>query len=74
MYRNQYCLFNDDIQGTAAAALAGLLACKEHTGRPVSAETFLFYGAGAVSFRLRSSVPFLYAFSTKHSRTVLAKS
>ncbi|VDN05931.1 unnamed protein product [Thelazia callipaeda] len=48
-YREKYCVFNDDIQGTAAAVLAGLLACRQHTGRPLSAEKFIFLGAGAAA-------------------------
>lgn len=48
-YRDKYCTFNDDIQGTAAVAVAGILASKRITKKRISENKFVFLGAGEVS-------------------------
>jgi malic enzyme len=46
-YRNDLLSFNDDVQGTGAVALAGIIAAMKITGAEITEQKFLIYGAGA---------------------------
>ena len=45
-YRHTHCTFNDDIQGTAAVALAAVLAGVNVTGMPLADHRIVIFGGG----------------------------
>lgn len=48
-YREKVLCFNDDIQGTASVALAGILGSEKISGRKLTQEKIMFLGAGSAA-------------------------
>jgi malate dehydrogenase (oxaloacetate-decarboxylating)(NADP+) len=48
-YRDTICTYNDDMQGTAAMALAGILAGLRISGQALCEQRFLFLGGGSAA-------------------------
>src|ERR1700726_5090618 len=48
-YRDRICTYNDDIQGTAAVALAGVFGALRISGQKLTEQRFLFLGGGSAA-------------------------
>lgn len=51
-YRDKYCVYNDDIQGTAGIVLTGMINAAKIKGTKLSDEKYLFLGAGSAGIGL----------------------
>ncbi len=49
-YYEKVCTYNDDIQGTAAVATAGIISAGRFSGKTFKEQRILFLGAGAAAF------------------------
>ena len=51
-YRDKYCVYNDDVQGTAGITLAGMINAAKVKGTKLKDEKYLFLGAGSAGIGL----------------------
>jgi malate dehydrogenase (oxaloacetate-decarboxylating) len=55
-YKDQYCCFNDDIQGTAAVTVGSLLAASKAANTQLSKQRVVFLGAGSAGCGIAEAI------------------
>ena len=55
-YAPDYCVFNDDVQGTGAVVMAALYAALKVTGIPMSEQTVVVFGAGSAGIGIADQI------------------
>lgn len=55
-YKDKICCYNDDIQGTAGVALAGLVGAMNITGGKLSEQRVLMFGAGSAGIGIANMI------------------
>ncbi|XP_050665262.1 NADP-dependent malic enzyme-like isoform X2 [Leptidea sinapis] len=55
-YKDRYCTFNDDIQGTASVSVAGLLATERISKKKITEYSYMFLGAGSAATGIASLI------------------
>lgn len=57
-FKNRFCTFNDDIQGTAAVGLAGIYAAVRLKKEKMSQQTFVLLGAGSAGLGIANLIAY----------------
>jgi malate dehydrogenase (oxaloacetate-decarboxylating) len=55
-YKDKFCTFNDDVQGTGAVVLAAILAGVKKTNRPLVDQRIVIHGAGAAGVGVANEI------------------
>lgn len=55
-YSSEYCVFNDDVQGTGAVIMAALYAGLKVTGVPMTEQTVVVFGAGSAGIGIADQI------------------
>jgi malate dehydrogenase (oxaloacetate-decarboxylating)(NADP+) len=72
-YRDGVCCYNDDIQGTAGVALAGILSALRLTGGKLRDQRFLFLGVGSVGIGIADLIASAMSLEGRSDREARAR-